>query len=122
MGTGNESALMNSTLYLDGKPIGAGKIEQLPEITVAEDAPEPDMHLAEWSMEMTLTVKAPKRWRCRSRKRFIKLMMSEGVSRNGAVWLADFIRGLMPYGEAWRQYVLFNTWIITIRPDKGVKA
>lgn len=110
----NESVLMDGTLYLDGEPIATGTIKQLPEITVAADAPEPDMHLADLSLEITGYFKTPKRWRCRGRKRFIKLMMSEGISRNGAVWLADFIRKMMPYGEAWRQYVLLNTWIITV--------
>lgn len=99
-------------VYLDGEPVE--RIGTLPEIMVAADAPEPDMHLADWSMEMTFTVKTPKRWRCRSRNRFIKLMMSEGISRNYAEWLAGFVRMLMPYGKAWRQYVLFNTWIITV--------
>ena len=30
--------------------------------------------------------------------------MSEGISRNNAEWMADFMRGWMPYGEAWRNY------------------
>lgn len=51
-----------------------------------------------------------KRWHCRSRKRYIKLMMSEGISRNYAERLADFTRTLMPYGEAWRNYLLQKPW------------
>lgn len=115
MGPENKIDLTGYTLFLDGEPVE--QIGTLPEITVAADAPEPDGvfgSLSDLSLEMKGTFKTPKRWRCRSRKRFIKLMMSEGISRNGAVWLADFIRGLMPYGEAWRQYVLFNTWIIKV--------
>lgn len=110
MGTESENSY---TLYLDGVPITPGP---LPEITVSADEPGPGRILADPSLEMTFTFtwKTPKRWRCRSRKRFIKLMMSEGISRNGAVWLADFVRKMMPYGEAWREYVLFNTWIITV--------
>ena len=114
MGSENKIDFMAGTLYLDGELIGIGTIEQLPEITVASDAPEPDMHLADLSLEITGYFKTPKRWRCRSRKRFIKLMMSEGISRNGAVWLADFIRKMMPYGEAWRQYSLLNFWIVKV--------
>lgn len=110
----NESALMNGALYLDGEPIGIGTIEQLPKITLAADAPEPDTVLGIQLPPLTFYIKEPKHWRCRSRKRFIKLMMSEGISRNGAVWLADFVRKMMPYGEAWRKYVLLNTWIIKI--------
>lgn len=112
MGTENESALMNGTLYLNGEPVVIG---ELPEITVPADEPGPGRILADPSLEMTFTFtwKTPKRWRCRNRKRFIKLMMSEGISRNGAVWLADFIRKMMPYKEAWRKYFLHDTWIIT---------
>lgn len=33
-----------------------------------------------------------KRYRCRSRKRFVKLLMSEGYSRNWAREWADFMR------------------------------
>ena len=110
MGTESESSY---TVYLDGVPITPG---QLPEITVPADEPGPGRILADPSLKMkfTFTWKTPKRWRCRSRKRFIKLMMSEGISRNGAVWLADFMRKMMPYGEAWRQYVMLNTRIITV--------
>lgn len=114
MGPENESALMNGTLYLDGEPIAIG--------TMDLDAPEPKGNyrklrcraFADLSLEMKFTFKPPKRWRCRSRKRFIKLMMSEGINRNYAEWLADFVRAFMPYGEAWRQYVLFNTRIIKV--------
>ena len=33
------------------------------------------------------------------------VMMSEGISRNYAEQLADFVRGWMPYGKAWRKYL-----------------
>ena len=105
MGTESERSY---AVYLDGVPITPGP---LPEITVPTDELGPGRILANPSLEMTFTfkLKTPKLWRCRNRKRFIKLMMSKGISRNGAVWLADFMRKMMPYGEAWRQYVLLNT-------------
>ena len=81
------------TVYFDGKPIGPGLIQ---EIKLTEEMPEPDNVLSFQLPPMAFYLKTPKRWRCRSRKRFIKLMMSEGISRNGAVWLANFIRKLMP--------------------------
>ena len=92
------------TLYPDGVPIARGEI-QLPEITVPADAPEREITPLLEPMEFTMTVKTPKRWRCRSRKRYIKLMMSEGITRNYAERLADFTRKLMPYGEAWRNHL-----------------
>ena len=103
MGTESENSY---TLYLDGVPITTGP---LPEITVPADEPGPGRILADPSLEMTFTFawKTPKRWRCRSRKRFIKLMMSEGISRNYAERLAHFTQMVMPsYGEAWRNHFL----------------
>jgi len=95
------------TLYLDGVPVAIGEIR---EITLAADAPElgdiPPMQ----PIEFTVQIKTPKRWRCRGRKRFVKLMMSEGITRNYAERLADFTRMLMPYGEAWRNHILHKFW------------
>ena len=99
------------TVYLDGVPIDREKIVN---VSLTMEAQEPDSVLASQSLEFTVHYKTPKRWRCRGRKRFIKLMMSEGIDRNGAVWLADFVRKMMPYGEAWRKYFLHNIWIIRV--------
>ena len=92
------------TLYLDDVAITPG---QFPEITVPADAPEQEITPLLEPMEFTVTVQAktPKRWRCRGRKRYIKLMRSEGSTRNYAERLADFTRTLMPYGEAWRNHL-----------------
>lgn len=90
------------TVYLDGVPIDQEKIVN---VSLTMEAQEPDSVLAGQSLEFTMHYKTPKRWRCRSRKRFIKLMMSEGIGRNYAELLADFVRGWMPYREAWREYL-----------------
>ncbi|NCE63058.1 hypothetical protein D1159_00330 [Pseudoflavonifractor sp. 524-17] len=93
------------TLFLGDTPIARGEIA-LAEITVPDEATEPPKGLDVFRcVEFTMTVKTPKRWRCQSRKRFIKLMMSEGIGRNHAEWMADFVRGWMPYREAWREYI-----------------
>ena len=105
MGPENKTDLGNCTLYLNGEPIAWGQGE-LPEITVPEEVREPQKSIGMCErMKFTLTIKMPKRWRCRSRKRFIKLVMSEGIGRNYAERLADFVRGWMPYREAWREYL-----------------
>ena len=105
MGPENKVDLDNCALFLNGEPIAWGKFE-LPEITVPDEVFEPPKSMeACQCVEFTLTFKTPRRWRCRSRKRFIKLMMSEGIGRNCAGRLADFVRGWMPYGEAWRNYL-----------------
>ena len=104
MGPENKIELGDCTLYLNGEPIAWGQGE-LPEITVPEEVREPRSGLPCEYMGCTLYFKIPKRWRCKSRKRFIKLMMSEGISRNYAERLADLVRGWMPYREAWREYL-----------------
>ena len=90
------------TVYLDGVPIDQEKIVN---VSLTMETQEPDSVLAGQSLEFTMHYKTPRRWRCRSRKRFIKLIMSEGISRNYAERLADFVRGWMPYREAWREYL-----------------
>lgn len=94
------------TLFLGDEPIARGQI-QLQEITLPPEMLEPVKELppCQW-MGFTLYFKLPKRWRCGSRKRYIKLMMSEGLSRNYAERLAYFVRMVMPYREAWRNHLL----------------
>ena len=96
-------------VYLNDVPIAQGQI-QLPEITLPADAPELEIPSMFQPMEISMRVEIPKHWRCRSRKRFIKLVMSEGMSRNYAEKLADFTRTLMPYGEAWRTRLIAKKW------------
>ena len=104
MGPENGFDLNDVTLYLGDTPIARGEI-RLAEITLPPDAPKLESVLPLQEVEFAFTIKAPKRWRCKSRKRFIKLMMSEGISRNYAEQLADYVRGWMPYGKAWRKYL-----------------
>ena len=77
---GPESKNEDYTLCLDGMPIAWR--EPLPEITVREEGvAELAGGLVCEPVEFTAHFKTPKRWRCGSRKRFIKLLMSEGISR-----------------------------------------
>ena len=104
MGTENESSY---TVYLDGVPITPGP---LPEVTVTADATEQNGPPPWWmSMQGKIKVKILKRWRCRGRKRFIKLMMSEGLSRNDAEQETDFVKAWMRYAgsyeNVWRKYL-----------------
>ena len=107
MGPENGFDLNDVTLYLGDTPIARGEI-QLAEITVPADTPKPETILPLQQMEFTVYFKVQKRRSCKSRKRFIKLMMSEGISRNYAERLADFVRGRMPYGKVWRKYIWQN--------------
>ena len=102
MGPENESVLTGYTVYSDGEPV---KMGQLQEITLLEEAVAEAENFLAKIPEITVYLKTPKRWRCRSRKRFIKLVMSEGVSRNKAEWLERAVRMMrMSYNEAWLNY------------------
>lgn len=57
------------------------------EITYTEDQ-QGDSNLALNSCELSVRVKLPKSMRCRSRKRFVKLLMASGIQRNVAQVLA----------------------------------
>lgn len=107
MGPENKTDLGGCTLRQNGEPIAWGRRE-LPEITVPEEVLKPGNGLPREYMECTLYFKIPKRWQCRNRKRFIKLMMSEGIRRNDAEWMADFARKMMPYRKAWGNYILYK--------------
>ena len=113
MGPENSGAESLILYTEDGERIGP--IRDLPEVTIAageEIAAAMCPAMAAFQETISISVKPGKRWRCRSRKRFIKLMMSEGISRNYAEWMAGFVRGWMPYEEAWRTYSLCRFWVV----------
>lgn len=91
-------------LFLGDAPIAQGEIA-LTEIALPPETMEQVKELICPFVKITLTIKTPKYWRYKSRKRFIKLMMSERIGRNYAERLADFVRGWMPYGKVWREYI-----------------
>ena len=89
----------------DGERLGP--IRDLPEVTVTpgEEAAQAFRRVMR-KMSATIDVKPPKHWSCRSRKRFIKLMMGEGWTRNWAEALAHLVRGSkIPYSEAWKSHL-----------------
>ena len=108
MGTESKVDLNDCALYLGDKPIARGEIE-LAEITVPADMPKPECMLTLQQMEFKTNFKELKRWRCKGRRRFIKLLMSKGISRNeaGSVARAARIAGV-PYGELWRDYFFWG--------------
>ena len=96
---GPESApVENFTLYYNGEPIAirpGGNL--LPEITLApndDTATEaiPDMNASFTATVTVIKVKPGKEWRCSNRKRFIKILMGHGLTRNQA---AEFARAVI---------------------------
>ena len=67
----DEPPAVAAACYVNGKPFG---IVQIPADAVPYDVP------------------APKATRCRSRKRFIKLLMAAGIERNQAARAADCVK------------------------------
>lgn len=73
------------TLFMqtDDGPVEISKEIADVKVSYSEEIPElANMQLAE--SEITVRVKYPKRLRCRSRKRFVKLLMGHGIKRNEA--------------------------------------
>ena len=94
-------------LYMDGVRI---ELAEPPEIKLAADALERDaLRLSNLENTLKLVLKTPKCWRCQSKKRFIKLAMSKGISRNGAVWLANWVRKSgWSYRWAWQGVIFWR--------------
>lgn len=102
----------NPMLYTaDGQRIGTiWDLRYLPEVTVAAGKEITSaMCPAMAELSMTLSVKMPKQWNCKGRKRFIKLVMSKGYSRNYAVRFAARARRVgIPYQDIWRTWFLWE--------------
>ncbi len=71
-----------------------------------------DRGLAAGIIDCSFTLKWPKYFRCKNRKRFIKLLMSTGLDRNTAVIFADtmsimneFVGFKHSYQEWWWHYI-----------------
>ncbi len=101
----------NYTLYWRDPQLGDVMIipEVVYEITVSADALTPEAMSLLQPMEFTVQAKPPKNWRCRSRKRFIKLLMSKGISRNEAESVARVARiAGVTYRELWQGYFFWE--------------
>jgi len=104
-----DSEVEGLVLYtVDGEKIG--KIQNLAEVTVSAGKEIASvMGPAMAGLSMTISVKPAKGWRCRSRKRFIKLLMSKGYSRNYAVRFAARARRVgIPYQDIWRTWFIWE--------------
>jgi len=91
----------------DGQRIGTIRdLRYLPEVTVSTGKERgAAMRRVMSQFSMTISVKPVRDWRCRSRKRFIKLLMSKGISRNEAESVARAARiAGVQYRELWQSY------------------
>ncbi len=96
-------------LYMaDGTKIG--KIQDLAEVTVSAGKKIASVMCTVMAgISMAIRVKCQKHWRCGSRKRFIKLLMSKGISRNEAESVARVARiAGVQYRELWQGYFFWG--------------
>ncbi len=108
MGTENKKMEGLVSYTADGEKVG--KIQDLAEVTVSAGK-EIASSMCQEMIEFhgTLTARLATNWRCRGRKRFIKLLMSKGISRNEAESVAKVARiAGVPYGELWRCYFFWG--------------
>ena len=104
------------TVYMltDDGPVEITKEIADVKVSYSEEIPElANMQLAE--SEITVRAKYPKNLRCRSKKRYVKLLMSHGISRNEAQHSAKFVKILNGRGvpdalrESYQSY--FMQWV-----------
>lgn len=104
------------TLFMqtDDGPVEISKEIADVKVSYSEEMPEiANMQLAE--SEITVRAKYPKNLRCQSKKRYVKLLMSHGISRNEAQHSAKLVKILNGRGvpdalrESYQSY--FMQWV-----------
>ncbi len=111
MGPENQEAEDLVLYTADGPRIGTIRdLRDLPEVTVPTGKESgAAMSRVMASLSMTISVKPARDWRCRSRKRFIKLVMSKGYSRNYAVRFAERARRVgISYQGVWQTWFFWE--------------
>ena len=77
------------------------------EITLTDEGAGPLIMGAVGPLAFEMKVSLPKEWRCASRKRFVKLLMSYGGSRNAAMKIAAIVPAMK--GQRSYQQLFFQT-------------
>ena len=85
-------------MMADGKPVEI-KPGIFHEIRCTSIAPCGDIFFSE--NELTIQIKAQKNYRCKSKKRFLKLLMSRGIQRNDAKKIAQAIAWINSQKPSW---------------------
>jgi hypothetical protein len=89
----HDSSPVAFAVFLNGEPVGMAD-GHLPEITIApdDDAPAPGPSILNGpDFTFSMRMKPWKGQRCRTRKRFIKLLMAHGLTRNQAAEIAKIV-------------------------------
>lgn len=99
----------NHTCYLMSGGVAVAQIKAIDgelQITLSDEGAGPLVMGAIGSMAFQMNVSLPKEWRCASRKRFIKLLMSYGCDRNTAMEMATVAMAML--GRRSYQKLLFE--------------
>ena len=95
----------NHTCYIMSGGVAVAQFEAIDgelQITLGDEGVEPLIMGAIGPIAFQMSITLPKEWRCGSRKRFIKLLMSYGSDRNTAAEVATIakaMRGRKSYQE-----------------------
>lgn len=109
MGPENSGEPTKLYMMVDGEPVEIRPGAFSAKITYAEEAVDCEP-LEMREREFTIRIDYPKALRCRNRKRFVKLLMARGHSRNEAKKAANYIvwahrRGRRePFTKSYQQY------------------
>lgn len=76
-------------------------LTQAPEFHPDQDFDCSSFVIGSWDAEIVGKLNPEKNLRCKTRKRFVKLLMSIGFQRDRAVTFAKETRECMPYSAAW---------------------
>lgn len=100
----------NHTCYIMSGGVAVAQFEAIDgelKITLGDDGAEPLIMGAIGPLAIEMNVTLPKEWRCGSRERFTKLLMSYGCDRNLAMEMATIVRAMR--GRKSYQELFFET-------------
>lgn len=99
----------------DGEPVAQFETNDIGELTITLEGGECEragalIAGAIGPIALEMAVKLPREWRCSSRKRYIRLLMSYGCSRNDACELTSIVQD--PMGPKSYQELFFSTMAV----------
>lgn len=111
------------SIFYNGEPLAIPPGGNLPEITLAPDCDGSiDSPLAESSLSVTMELKIKKAWRCHSRKRFIKILMGHGFTRNQAAEIAEAVTWPHRYNLPRKYRTTYQSYLLNFMLDSALFA
>ena len=121
LGPENATPGVISIMY-NGEPLAIPPGGNLPEITLSENEGAADTPLAGNSLSFTMELKIRKEWRCHSRKRFIKILMGKGFTRNQAAEIAEAVTWPHRYNLPRKYRPTYQGYLLNFMLDSALFA